>query len=191
MKRAMTIFGLVTLGIILTHIATGLTEFTFSYSISKYVGLSEVSSIVFLVANTLVAYLVWHELDKRLTNKILRVLIGFILVCLVGLSMCPYGFYDYVVPKPVIFGRTPITLLHMIFSRTMFVLMAVFSGYNFYLNDIKRKYKRPATKISLLFVVYAALVMVLYLFFPEFFWTIDFILESVYILFFFIVLLTI
>ena len=191
MKRAFLIFGFVTFGIILTHVFTGLVEFTFSYSISKYVGLSEVSSIVFLIANTLVAYLIWNELSKKLTNRVLRTLTLVILICLVGLSMCPYGFYDYVVPEPLILGRTPITLLHMIFSRVMFLSMAGFSGYNFYLNNFKKKYKKPSTKVSLFFVIYAAICLICYLFFPSFFWAFDFIFESVYILFFFIVLLLI
>lgn len=191
MKRGTIIFILVTTGIILTHILTGLTTFHLDFSISKYVGLSEVSSIVFLVSNTLVAFLFWNELSKKLSDKISRILIGTILICLIGLSICPYGFYDFIIPEPVILDRTPITFLHVVFSRTMFVLMAIFSAYSFYLSDLKKKYQKKATKFSLFFVIFALAIFALYLFSPETFWNYSLIFESTYILFFFNVLLLI
>ena len=191
MKRAILIFILTIIGIVSTHIITSLTDFHIDYSISKYVGMSSVSSIVFLIANSLVAYFIWNEVGQKLNNKIQRALIILIIISLIGLSICPLGFYDYVIPEPVIFGRTPISLFHVVFARAMFALMAIFAGYTFYLNDIKKKYKKISTKFSLGFVMYAVFCIVCCVFFPDFFWGLNIILESTYLLGFFVVLLTI
>ena len=189
MRRAIIIFIMTFLGILFMHNITGLAGLNLNYSISKYVGLTSTSSIVFLIANSIVACLTWHELRQILTNKTQRVLMILIIACLIGLSICPVGLYDYTVPEPVILGRTPISFLHVIFSRVMFILMAIFSAYTFYLNDFKHKYKSITTKVSLGFTVYAVACVVCYLFFPTFFWEFDLIFESVYLLGFFAVLL--
>ena len=190
MRRAVIIFIITFLGILFMHNITGLAGINLNFSISKYVGLSSFSSVAFLISNSIVAYIIWRELSKVSLKKFQRRLIAFIVICLIGLSICPIGLYDYIVPEPVILGRTPISFLHVVFSRAMFVAMAGFSAYTFYLNDFKRKYKSITTKVSLAFVAYAVACIACYLFFPNFFWSFDLIIESVYLLGFFAVLLT-
>lgn len=189
MKRAISIFVLTFLGILFMHLATGLTDFHIDYSISKYVGMSAESSIAFLIANSLVSYLIWQELKTKNINKTQRTLLVLIIICLIGLSICPIGLYDYVLPEPIILDRTPISFLHVIFSRAMFILMAVFSAYTFYLGDFKKKYKRLITNTSLAFMIYAIFCIACFTFFPSTFWGLNIILESLYILGFFTVLL--
>jgi|GEM_PF-6199409 len=190
MRRAVIIFIITFLGILFMHNITGLAGINLNFSISKYVGLSSFSSAAFLISNSIVAYIIWRELSKVSLKKFQRRLIAFIVICLIGLSICPIELYDYIVPEPVILGRTPISFLHVVFSRAMFVAMAGFSAYTFYLNDFKRKYKSITTKVSLAFVAYAVACIACYLFFPDFFWSFDLIIESVYLLGFFAVLLT-
>ena len=110
-----------------------------------------------------------------------------IVVTLIGLSLFPIGLFDNIIPEPIILGRTPISFLHVLTSRTMFVVMAAFSILTYCIGE--EKYNRKVRVANLVFMIYAAICIVCYIFFPSFFWAFDIIFESLYIALFFNVVL--
>lgn len=176
--------------ILFTHVVTGTTGLRLDYSISKYVGLSFPSAIMFLVINSAVAFGMWHYLKPKLSNTIQRILMITIVITLIGLSLCPISLFDMIIPSPIILGRTPISFLHVLTSRLMFVIMAAFSLLTFYLGKSRTLHDKNTQKTCLAFFIYAAICIVLYIFFPSIFWSVDVIIESLYIAFFFIVVLS-
>ena len=176
--------------ILITHFVTGAAGPHLDYSISKYVGLTFPSAICFLIVNVAVALAMWHYMKPKLENKAQRVLMIYIIITLIGLSLCPIGLFDKILPEPIIFGRTPISFMHVLTSRTMFVAMAAFALLTFYLGKNKSLHDQNTQKTNLAFFIYAAICTVVFIFFPQVFWTIDIIFESIYIAFFFIAVLS-
>ena len=187
--RTMILFWVNFALILAAHNLTGRAGLYIDYSISKYVGLSFPSAIMFLIVNTFVAISMWRYLKPRLGDKIQKLLMGFIVVTLILLSLFPIGLFDTIIPSPVIFDRTPISFLHVLTSRAMFIAMCLFSLYTFYAGRRKNLHNENTIKIALAFFIYAALCTFFYIFFSNIFWEIDLIFESLYIAFFFIVVL--
>ena len=183
---AMTIFWINFIVILFSHLLTR-TDFHLDFSISKYVGLTFESSIAFLIVNVLVSIAIFYYLAPKLKLTSQKILLAIIVITLVGLSFCPIGLFDNIIQTPIILGRTPISFLHVLFSRTMFVIMAVFSLITFLFGEWRKLYKMPTLAANLIFVIYAAFCILIYVFFPEFFWTFDLIFESIYIANFFLV----
>ena len=182
---AMVVFWSVFLIILFTHLLTGTAPFKIKYSISQYVGFSFLSSIAFLLTNIYVSFLIWNALKDKIKDKTARLLLKIIIITLIGLSVFPISFYDNIITDPVIFGRAPISLLHVITSRTMFLSMAALSLYTFF-TERKSTNISLRAKIAISFTVYAGLCIMLFMFFPEVFWGLNLIIESLYIQFFFI-----
>lgn len=173
--------------ILVTHLLTNTTDLHIDYSISKYVGLTVTSSIAFLIVNVAVSIALWKYLKPLIKSNIQRYLLLYIVVMLIGLSLCPIHLYDNVIPEPIIMGRAPISFLHVITSRTMFVAMMLFSIVTFCLGEFRKKYNRITTSASLVFMIYAIICVAAFVFFPQIFWSFDIIFESLYIAFFFLV----
>ena len=188
--RAMFLFWVNFIVILIVHNLTGRAGLHIDFSISKYVGLSFPSAIAFLVVNTFVALSIWRYLKPKLGDKIQRLLMGYIVITLILLSLFPIGLFDTIIPAPIIFGRTPISFLHVLTSRTMFIAMCLFSLYTFYAARRKNLHDEMTIKAALAFFIYATICTFFYIFLSEFFWQIDLIFEAVYIAFFFIVVLT-
>ena len=161
-------------------------DFCINYSISKYVGLSFPSAIAFLLVNIFVSVVMWQYLKPKLKSEWLKLLLKIIVVTLVLLSVFPIGLFDNILPEPVLFGRTPISFLHVSTSRTMFIAMAAFSVMAFYEGKVKNLHDKNVRKVALLFFIYAVICTFAFIFFSEIFWQIDLIFESLYIAFFFI-----
>ena len=175
--------------IVLVHNLTGTTGIHINFSISKYVGLSFPSAILFCIVNVIISFAIWHYLKPILKNDLQKFFLFIIVFTLIGLSIFPIGLFDNIVPEPIIFGRTPISFLHVLTSRTMFVAMAGFALATFFMSE-SLGYSHNVRVMNLVFVMYAAICIVSYLFFPDFFWSIDIIFESLYIAFFFNVVLS-
>lgn len=186
---SMVAFWTVFIVILLTHIITGTADFCINYSISKYVGLSFPSAIVFLLVNIFVSVMMWQYLKPKLKSEWLKLLLKIIVVTLVLLSVFPIGLFDNIIPEPVLFGRTPISFLHVITSRTMFIAMAAFSVMAFYEGKVKNLHDANVRKVALLFFIYAVICTFAFVFFSNVFWKIDLIFESLYIAFFFILVM--
>jgi len=187
--RAMMLFWVNFFAIVVIHNLTGRAGLHIDYSISKYVGLSFPSAIAFLIVNTFVALSMWKYLKPKLEDKVQRGLMLYIVITLILLSLFPIGLFDEIIPSPIVFGRTPISFLHVITSRTMFVAMCAFALYTFYAGRRKSLHDETTIKTTLAFFIYSALCTFAFIFFSEFFWSIDVIFESLYIAFFFIVVL--
>ena len=177
---SMIVFWAVFCLILITHNLTGTAYLHLSYSISKYVGLSFPSAILFLITNVFVSVVLWCYMKPRMKSDMQKLIMKIIVATLVLLSVFPIGLFDNIIPEPVLFGRTPISLLHVITSRTMFVAMSAFALLAFYENK---------NKAALSFFIYAAICIFCFIFFSSFFWQVDLIFESVYIAYFFIVVL--
>ncbi len=186
---SMVAFWAVFIAILLTHIITGTADFCINYSISKYVGLSFPSAIAFLLVNIFVSVMMCQYLKPKLKSEWLKLLLKIIVVTLVLLSVFPIGLFDNIIPEPVFFGRTPISFLHVITSRTMFIAMAAFSAMAFYEGKVKNLHDANVRKVALLFFIYAVICTFAFIFFSNVFWKIDLIFESLYIAFFFILVM--
>ena len=174
--------------IVLTHIVTGTAGFHLDYSISKYVGLTFPSAIVFLITNVFVATMMWRYIEPKLKSNAQKFLIKYTFVTLVLLSVFPIGLFDTIIPEPVFLGRTPISFLHVITSRTMFVAMAAFSLLVFYDGRKKNLHEVYTKKMALAFFIFAALCVFTFIFFSGIFWQFDIVFESLYIAFFFLLI---
>ncbi len=187
--RAMILFWVNFFAILIIHNLTGRAGLHLDFSISKYVGLSFPSAIAFLIVNTFVALSMWQYLKPKLKDNIQRWLMLYIVVTLILLSLFPIGLFDEIIRAPIIFGRTPISFLHVITSRTMFVAMTAFALYTFYAGKRKNYHDKTIIKTALAFFIYAAICTFTYIFFSNVFWSFDIVFESLYIAFFFIVVL--
>ncbi len=186
---SMIVFWSVFCLILLAHVLTNTADLRIDYSISKYVGLTFPSAILFLITNVYVSFMLWRFIKPRLKTDMQKVVMKIIIVTLVLLSVFPIGLFDNIFPEPVIFGRTPISFLHVITSRTMFIAMAAFALLTFYEGKNKNLHDTNIQKTALAFFLYAAVCIVAFIFFSSFFWKVDLIFESLYIAFFFIVVL--
>lgn len=135
-----------------------------SNSISYYVAHGSLSAIAFLAVNFIYAIFVWKNINLK--NGFQNFVLKVILICLIGLSIFPYGYVEF-----------PI---HEGFARTMFVLMGIFAGLIF----LDRKYSRKVRILNLIFVAYAIFCGTIFLYVPVFFWSYNLIFEIIYLGFF-------
>lgn len=180
-------FWLTFIAIVIAHNITGTAGVHINFSISKYVGLSFPSAIAFLIVNSIISFAIWRYLKPRLKTDLQKFLLFIIVVTLIGLSLFPIGLFDNIIPEPLILGRTPISFLHVLTSRTMFVVMAAFAAYTYFIGE--KYYSRAVRVNSLAFTIYAALCIFIFIFFPQVFWAVDLIFESLYIALFWSVVL--
>ncbi len=180
---SMFVFWLVFLAILFVHVATGTARLRTDFSISKYVGLSFPSAIAFLITNIFVSVAIWYHVHGTVKNNTVRMLLKIIIAMLIGLSLFPIGLFDNIIPEPVLFGRTPISLLHVLTSRTMFIVMAALAVYIFF---AERKTEfTMRSKVAIIFAIYAMICLALFIFFPQVFWGLNILIESLYIAIFF------
>lgn len=183
---SMTIFWGVFIVVLLTHILTGAAEFRLDYSISRYVGLTFPSAIAFLISNVIVSILMWNYLKPKLKTGTQIFLMKYIVITLVLLSLFPICLFDNIISEPIIFGRTPISFLHVITSRTMFVAMSAFALTTFLEGKGKKLHEQNVQKTALLFFIFSMLCVFVYIIFSPVFWQLNIVFESLYIAFFFI-----
>lgn len=98
----------------------------FDYTISRYVGLKTWSAIMFALGNFVVAgamlkYLYGVAENWKMPRWVFW-LIVVMLVALIGLSVCPIGYFD---PEWAKYGTSAPSLIHGLCSRTMFASMLV------------------------------------------------------------------
>ncbi|MBR5408893.1 hypothetical protein IK112_03060 [Candidatus Saccharibacteria bacterium] len=169
------------LAIILTIYIVRDGNFYLDYSISRYVGRELWSAIFFAVVNFVLVWLVWEYL-KQLWPKYgqaWRVVMIIMLVGFVGLSLCPLGLFD------ANYGDYGvISILHQIFSRSMFFFMAIAAG----IAGWKQKQNKWIFGLCLAYVI-CAITMMIMSFTAKIFWDFNFIFESVYIYLFYALLI--
>ncbi len=96
------------------------------YSISRYVGLATLSAIIFALGNFVVTDCMaerLYEIGRVLRMpKLFYILVVVTAIALIGLSVCPIGYFDRV------FGVESVpSQVHQICSRTMFACMLLIS----------------------------------------------------------------
>lgn len=95
-----------------------------NYSISRYVGLETWSAVLFALGNIVVAVLFGKYLytvsETWQMSRWFYYLIVVVAVALIGLSVCPIGYFD---PSGAKFGSSLPSQIHQFCSRLMFVCM--------------------------------------------------------------------
>lgn len=118
MRMALAVFlGETALIVLMNSFAFG-HGFHLDFSISKYVGLETWSSLLFAAMNMFVIYGMWAFLfalgeSWKMKPWYFWILV-FMSIGLVGLSVCPHGYFD---DKGL---GTTVTMMHQITSRMMF-----------------------------------------------------------------------
>ncbi len=196
------IFSLATFAILLA-VWLFAEPFNPKHSISYYVGYTIPSAIAFLIVNILSVYnmhkfyigVINRSFDpghKELivpgfkNRKALNFSANFyyvlgvlIMIGLIGLSVFPIHLFERMNPA---LGFT--SEFHRIFSRSMFVIMSIqcfYTGWHF------RQQKKVLIP-NMIFAVYAIICCTAFLATSSFFWTYDFIFESVFVVGYFLTL---
>lgn len=98
----------------------------FDYTISRYVGLETWSAVIFALGNFVVAgailYYLYGVLQDWGMPRLAYWCVVVMLVGLIGLSVCPIGYFD---PVGARYGTSVISLIHGLCSRIMFMTMMV------------------------------------------------------------------
>lgn len=125
MILALAIFGCTACAAVVVNSLTGVGLY-FNYSISRYVGLRTWSAIVFAIGNFIVVGAMLKYLYSVAENwgmaRWVYWLIIVMLIALIGLSVCPIGYFD---PVGARYGTSSPSLIHGLCSRIMFASMLV------------------------------------------------------------------
>lgn len=154
-----------------------------NYSISRYVGLATVSAVIFAIGN----FVVTDFMAERLYGvgralkmpKLFYWVVVVMAVALIGLSVCPVGYFDL---APGV--ESIPSLVHQVCSRVMFVCMLLTSTWLALHSGVTKW----AKLWCVLYTVYAVICAVGFIL--EFEWFISWILifESCYLLWFMILI---
>lgn len=152
----------------------------FSYSISRYVGLGTISSAIFALGNFVVTYALssrLYEIGQQFKMpKAYYWLVILMAIALVGLLVCPVGYFDQagVVSLP--------SRVHEVCSRAMFGCMILIAAWLM----IQKKTTRWAKAWCAAYVVYALVCVVGYLWGFAWFSSVMLVYESCYLAWFMI-----
>lgn len=142
--------------IVFTHAFVEGYGLHFSYSISRYIGLTPWSAILFFLNSLVIAFFMYKYLRKTMLEwnmtRLWWLCSVLMLVMLVMLAACPVGLFD---ARWGDFGI--ISILHQFSSRCMF-LLAVLTGIETMIKFRKAKFIRF---FSLFFVLYGAIFAIL------------------------------
>lgn len=152
--------------------------FHVEYSISKYVGLNLFTAGLFLACNVMVGWLLYQYLLSVKRNYKMSqawwVCGVFMLVMLVGLSLCPVEYFDRFVTEG---EHSIVTYIHFFTSRAMF-FAAILTGIETLIRFWKiNRAKWPA----LIFVVYGFFAAFCFLSKNEFFFAYELIFEWLFL----------
>ena len=152
----MILYCVVISAIILSHSFLEGYGFHLDYTISRYLGMTFWSAILFLVTSIISSVAILKFILKfkkeHEMNSLWFVFAILMLAGLLGLSFCPIGLFDEVYGE---FGI--VSLCHRFFSITMFSSSIAFAGLSFL------RLKEKSTRINLAtFAVYGTIVVVSY-----------------------------
>lgn len=146
-----------------TLLAIGLNSFVLGYgfqtvrSVSRYVGFEEWSAVMFALGNFVTAGMtmafLW-KLGELWKMPRIYYYIGFLMgIGLIWLSACPVGFFDSVE------GKSVISFMHEIASRTMFLMMLLVAV----LLAMKKSYATKTSRgLALAFALYGVICVIGY-----------------------------
>ena len=149
MLAALTIFLTTAALAIILNATVGGYGWHVGWSISKYVGLELWSVIMFAVGNCFVAALMgsymWQLGQRWGMPKFYYVLILMVVVALLAVSFCPFGFCDVGGAKGIV------TRAHEFSSRSLFVIMMVIAA----MIAIYQRVNRLTMVLNVAFVIFA------------------------------------
>lgn len=155
------------------------TGLRFDYTISRYVGLEVWSAVVFAFGNFVVAGMILYYLYEAIQvwkmPRLAYWCVVIMLIGLIGLSVCPIGYFDPVGAK---YGTSVISLIHGLCSRTMFVTMMVMMAV-VALNTMASKTTRI---LGVVFIVYGLMCLCGHLSQAEWFTSTVLVTESLYLI---------
>ena len=172
---SLAIFALEYLGIIGYYWIFGGHMGDSSLTISRFVGLNPLSSIIFCVCNVAIAVmLVYYTLtNARMRGFVWRFLMMAFLVTFIALSISPH------VPDESAGAQ-----IHIFFAGAMFVAMALIGIYTIVVTQ-----ERPTSILSVLFIIYGLFFIICDIFKFDFFMSGVLWYESAYLFAFFAVLI--
>ena len=162
--------------IVLSHSFLEGYGFHLDYTISRYLGMTFWSAILFLVTSIISSIILFKFILKfkkeHKMNSLWFVFAVLMLIGLLGLSFCPIGLFDEVYGE---FGI--VSLCHRFFSITMFSSSIAFSGLSFL------KFKEKTTRLNLAsFAVYGSAVALLYATENPFLMDLIFLFEGIFLI---------
>ena len=179
--QALAVFSGVVLALVLTYVMRD-GGFHMEYSISRYVGREWWSAVIFALGNFVIVWEVYRY-TRTVWKEYGKVWLGLMvvmLVCYVGLSLCPLGLFDSDIET-----LGAVSVLHQIFARGMFITMAVIGfvkGMEIF------KVRRRAAVACFAYVALAVGLGVMS-FTTKVFWDLNFVIETAYIYLFMIMLM--
>lgn len=181
--KTIAIFYCVVISIIvLSHSFLEGYGFHLDYTISRYLGMTYWSAILFLITSIISSIALFKFVLKFKKEHEMNVLwLAFailMLVGLLGLSFCPIGLFDRVYGEFGIVSRC-----HRFFSITMFSSSIAFAGLSFL------KFKEKFTRINLaIFAVYGTIVAISYAINNPFLMNYIFIFEGLFLIWIMVIL---
>ena len=175
-KTLMILYCVVISVIVLSHSFLEGYGFHLDYTISRYLGMTFWSAILFLATSIISSVAILKFILKfkkeHEMNSLWFVFAILMLAGLLGLSFCPIGLFDEVYGE---FGI--VSLCHRFFSITMFSSSIAFAGLSFL------RLKEKSTRINLAtFAVYGTIVAVSYVMNIPFLMNYIFIFEGLFLI---------
>lgn len=179
-KRMLMAIGVFLVTSVLAIIINSLSYgWHWGYSISRYVGLETWSAVVFALGNVVVAGLFGKYLyavgEAWRMPKVFYVLVIVTIVALLGLSVCPIGYFD---PVGAEYGMSVPSVIHKACSRLMFGCMLVMALMWQWCKEASVVVRRWC----MMFVVYGVFCVVAYMLEVSWFFQAMLVFESTYIL---------
>lgn len=161
-------------------------DFHTEYSISRYVGLETWSAMLFAVGNFVVAYAILQYLyalgEAWRMSKWFYWVAVIMAIALIGLSMCPVGYFD---PEWASYGASAPSRIHELCSRIMFAAMLFVTVAV----ALRRSTSKETRIANLVFIVYGGICLMGYLTKASWFTSAMLLFESLYLLSFMILCL--
>jgi len=157
--------------------------FHLDYTISRYVGLETWSALLFGLGNVVVAwfswkFLLWIQAECEIPKWLMVILAGIFIVGLLGVSVCPMGYFD---EPGTTYGSSVPSFIHNRCSRVMFFSMLML----IVVVATKLKMEGWLKVATAVYVVYGLICVVMFLAKMSWFNGLILIFESSYIFGFF------
>ena len=183
-KVSLITYILITIIIVGGHSIFASRGFHLDYTISRYIGLSAWSALLFLATSififiNVIKYLKYLKVAENLST-FWWIIAMITMVSLIGVGLCPLGYFDQTYGE---FGA--VSIMHRISSATMFC----FSILLILLTIIKIHQEKRFLIACLLYIIYGCFFVICYSLNLQFFMENIFIFEATILASFYIVLL--
>lgn len=171
-------FGMFTLTvaiIFIVHVVTGVSEPTFRYSISTYVGRKIWSSVLYMINSCYVSFALIRFLFSEKIPKVFRYFGMLVIISFLMVSLFPFGLIN-----------ESVNLIHNIFAQVVLLSLV----FHTMIGAICFRRKPKCIFPNLICLTVDAIVIVIALGVPKLFWSYPFLFEFVLLFAYFASLLT-